>query len=86
MKEEKIFEKFMTLGMGSFYYLKKNLKKLIEEIEKEGKEHLNDIEDIKREITSFLKLPKKLLKEFLKSCDVITKEDFERFKESIKNG
>jgi prefoldin subunit 5 len=86
MKEEKIFEKFINLGIGSFYYLEKNFKKLIEEIEKEGMEHSDDIEKVKEEIVKFLKMPKKLLKEFLKSCDFVTKEDFEKFKENFKNG
>jgi polyhydroxyalkanoate synthesis regulator phasin len=86
MKEEKIFEKFINLGIGSFYYFKKNLKKLIDEIEKEGMEHSDDIEKVKEEIVKFLKMPKKLLKEFLKSCDFVTKEDFEKFKENFKNG
>ncbi|MGB9677525.1 MAG: hypothetical protein ACPLZ9_02805, partial [Candidatus Ratteibacteria bacterium] len=56
------------------------------EIEKEGNEHAESIEKIKREIVKFVKIPKNLIIEFLKSCDFITKEDFEKFKEEIKNG
>jgi len=86
MKKENIFEKFINLGIGSFYYFKKNFKKFMDEIEKESMEHSDKIEKAKEEIAKFLKIPKKLLKEFLKSCDFVTKEDFEKFKENFKNG
>ena len=86
MRKDKIFDKFINLSIGSFYYFKKNLKKLIEEIEKEGMEHSDDIEGLKEEIIRFLRLPKKLLKEFFKKCDFVTKEDFEKLKEDLKNG
>ncbi|MCM8785948.1 MAG: hypothetical protein NC827_02845 [Candidatus Omnitrophica bacterium] len=86
MKEGKIYEKFLNLGVGSAYFLVKNLKKIMEEIEKEGKEHSELLENIKGKISKLIKMPKNLIIEFLKSCDFITKEDLEKFKQDIKNG
>ncbi|HOK56431.1 MAG TPA: hypothetical protein PKV21_03400 [bacterium] len=86
MKNEKIFEKFLIFGIGSIYFIGENLKRIMKEIEKEGNEHAESIEKIKKEILKFIKMPKNLIVEFLKSCDFITKEDLEKFKEDIKNG
>lgn len=86
MKEEKIFEKIITFSIGSFYFLEKNFKKLLQEIEEEGQKHTNDFENIKKGILKLIKIPKNLLVDFLKSCDFITKEDIKKFIEEMKNG
>lgn len=80
------FEKFLNFGFGFFYYLKKNFKKFLEEIEKEGEKHSKEIENVKKEIFKFGKIPKKLIYQLIKSCGFITKEEFEKFKQEIKNG
>lgn len=86
MKIERDFEKFLNFGFGCFYYLKKNLKKLFEEIEKEGEEHSEEIEKIKKELIKFGKIPKKLIYHIIKSFGFITKEDLEKTIQEIKNG
>ncbi len=83
---KKLSKKFLNFGIGSFYYFKDKLKVVIEEIEKRGEEHSHDMEKFNKEISKLLKVPKKLFENFIKSCGFITKEDFERFKEEIKNG
>ncbi|MCM8811002.1 MAG: hypothetical protein NC917_05075 [Candidatus Omnitrophica bacterium] len=85
MKDEKIYDKFLNFGIGSTYFIIKKLKKIVEEIEKEGKEHSELIEDIKEKILKLIKMPKNLIIEFVKSCDFITKQDLEKFKQDIKN-
>jgi hypothetical protein len=86
MKNEKIYEKVLIFGIGSFYFIYKNLKKIIEEIKKEGTEHAELIEKMEKEILKLVKVPRTFIIEFLKSCNFITKEDLEKFKEEIKNG
>lgn len=86
MKRENICERFLNFGVGAFYYLKKNFKRIIEEIENEGKEHSKDFEDVKKEISKLSKIPKKIIGNFIKSFGFVTKDEFEKFKEEIKNG
>ncbi len=82
----KLSEKFLNFGVGSFYYFKERMKNVMEEIERKGEEHSKDLENFKKEIVNFAKIPKKLFEDFIKSCGFITKEDFEKFKEEMKNG
>ncbi|MGC8977107.1 MAG: hypothetical protein ACP5OB_05725 [Candidatus Ratteibacteria bacterium] len=82
MEKKKLTEKFLNLSIGTFFYF----KKIVDEIEKEGKEHSNDLGKIKAEIEKLLKIPKKLFENFMKSCGFITRDEFEKLKEEIKNG
>ncbi|MCM8818761.1 MAG: hypothetical protein NC915_04730 [Candidatus Omnitrophica bacterium] len=82
---KKINEKVLNFGIGSFYYIKDKFKNILEEIEKKGEQHSHDFEVLKKEVDKLFNIPKKLFKEFIKSCGFITKEDFEKYKEEIKN-
>ncbi|MCX7917269.1 MAG: hypothetical protein N2589_03990 [bacterium] len=86
MEDKKFTNKFLNFGIGSFYFLKKNFRKIIQNIEEEGYQHTEDLERIKKEVIKIFKIPKVFVKEILKKCDFITKEDLEKFKEEIKNG
>lgn len=83
---KKINEKVLNFSIGSFYYMKDKLKDILMEIEKKGEEHSQDFEVLKKELVKLFHIPKKLFEDFIKSCGFITKEDFEKFKEEIKNG
>lgn len=86
MRQENIFEKFLNFGIGTIFYLKKNFKKIIDEIENESRNHSEELEKVKDEFIKILKAPKKLFENFIKSCGFVTKEDLEKIKEEIKNG
>ncbi|MCS7179928.1 MAG: hypothetical protein NZ891_01045 [bacterium] len=86
MEDKKFMNKFLNFSIGSFYFLKKNFRKIIQDIEEEGYQHTEDLERIKKEVIKIFKIPKVFVKEILKKCDFITKEDLEKFKEEIKNG
>ncbi|MCM8771995.1 MAG: hypothetical protein NC922_02800 [Candidatus Omnitrophica bacterium] len=81
-----ISKKLLNLGIGSIYFFKEKLKKIIEEIEDKGKKHSEDLENLKKEIVKICKIPKGILRELIKSIGFVTKEELEKLKDEIKNG